>query len=142
AAHARRRGVRIALENPGRDPRSYPGTFEELRRLAEAENLGITFDVGHANLFFRRMGVRSTAGQIVRYIRRMRDLIVHVHLHDNNGVNDDHFPPGKGEIDFPRVAAAFRRVGYNGAFILELWDPKNPLATGREGIRGARRVLS
>lgn len=142
AAHARRRGVRIALENPGRDPRSYPGTFEELRGLAEAEGLEIAFDVGHANLFFRRKGVRSTGAQIARCIRSMRDFIAHVHLHDNRGENDDHLPPGMGEIDFRRVIAALRGVGYNGAFVLELWDPKNPIATGRRGMEWGRKVFS
>jgi len=142
ALYARERGVRIALENPGRDPRSYPGTFEDLRRVAEGkEGVGVTFDIGHANLFFRRKGRGSTGRRIADCIREMRDLIIHFHVHDNRGTNDDHLPPGKGGIDFVPVLRSIEEIGYSGAVILELWEPENPLSAGRQAMEWARQHL-
>ncbi|MEM2878365.1 MAG: sugar phosphate isomerase/epimerase [Candidatus Hadarchaeales archaeon] len=142
SSYAGDRAVRIALENPGRDPRSYPGTFEELADVARRFGVGITFDIGHAHLFLRRSGRKSTGRAIAAHITKMRDLIVHFHVHDNNGAYDDHLPPGEGEIDFQQVANAVREIGYSGSIVLELWNPKKPLLAGKKGITAAKRIFT
>ena len=59
------------------------------------ENIGckLTFDVGHAN----------TLGKPEKFIKELKDHIVNVHLHDNNGENDEHLPIGNGNINFQKV---------------------------------------
>jgi sugar phosphate isomerase/epimerase len=44
-------------------------------------------DVGHAHLF---------SGDAAGFARGLGNRIAHVHLHDNDGVWDDHRPPGEG----------------------------------------------
>jgi len=43
-----------------------------------------------------------------------------LHVADNHGEADDHLPPGKGDIDWPRVLADLTRISFSGALILEM----------------------
>jgi sugar phosphate isomerase/epimerase len=42
-----------------------------------------------------------------------------VHLSDGDGSCYSHWPIGKGDIDFNRIATALREVGYDGWSFLE-----------------------
>jgi sugar phosphate isomerase/epimerase len=79
--------------------------------------LGLTLDVGHAELITRK-------NRSFEIIERLRDSICHVHLHDNRGgrgSDDDlHLPIGQGIIDFTRVLEALTISGYKGTMTLEL----------------------
>ncbi|UMZ75444.1 sugar phosphate isomerase/epimerase family protein [Natranaerofaba carboxydovora] len=55
-------------------------------------NLKICFDTGHANLF-------SYLSQKEWY-DNLGEYLGHLHIHDNNGEEDEHLPPGQGNIDF------------------------------------------
>ncbi len=78
----------------------FPHEIEEMR----PDGLGFTFDVGHAN----------TADVIDSFLKLKID---HVHLHDNNGLSDEHLPLGVGNINWKQTMQAFRR--YKGIFVLE-----------------------
>ena len=67
---------------------------------APSSRLGMCFDSGHANI--------HPAGSEAVFVR-MRPYVVTCHLHDNDGVSDQHLPPGEGKIDWPRLAAALRQ---------------------------------
>jgi sugar phosphate isomerase/epimerase len=62
--------------------------------------------------------------------------IIHVHLHDNNGLNDDHMVVGKGTIDWNLVRSKI--------------DPKkitcvienNTLSDAQESLRKVRQLFS
>ncbi len=45
------------------------------------------------------------------------DRIGNIHIHDNDGVKDDHFTIGDGKIDFPPILK--RLSGYRGRYIIE-----------------------
>jgi sugar phosphate isomerase/epimerase len=136
------RGVTLALENAGRDPHSYPPTIEDLRQLVlELEGLKVTLDTGHAHLLERRAGRRATGSSIAEHVRNLKGHLVHLHVHDNRGRQDDHLPPGDGEMNFRPVVEALREIGYDGFAIAELWDPKTPLETGKRGMRGLRKLF-
>lgn len=64
-----------------------------LDRLDEL-GLGFVLDVGHAHL----------NGNLESFLAASSP--VHVHLHDNNGIQDDHAACGSGTIDFPRVLSS------------------------------------
>jgi len=100
---AREQGITATIENMvnvesllGR----FPGEIVDMR----VAGLGFTFDVGHAN----------TAHVIDSFLQMPID---HVHLHDNNGLVDEHLVLGSGTINWSGVMRGLRR--YKGVFVLE-----------------------
>lgn len=100
-------GVRVAIENMPNFQVMLGIYAEELDRIIGPTDLGICFDIGHAN----------TSGQIDAMVETFRDRIANVHIHDNLGVRDDHMTLGKGQIDFRSVISKLRF--YRGAYIIE-----------------------
>lgn len=80
------------------------GRFPEEIQAMFLDDLGFTFDVGHAH----------TAGAVRSFLRMPID---HIHLHDNNGKTDDHLVLGSGSINWEPIMRAFQR--YKGIFVLE-----------------------
>jgi sugar phosphate isomerase/epimerase len=91
---ARALGVRVALENV------WERTPEELARLLDALPRGaasVCIDTGHLAAFSRL--------PVARWWDRLGDRVAALHLHDNDGLSDDHLPPGSGIFDFSALAA-------------------------------------
>jgi sugar phosphate isomerase/epimerase len=85
---AEKSGIKIAMENMI----AYD-TSDEIAELASEYNhaqLGLCLDTGHAHV---REGIETA-------IKNMAPYLVTCHLHDNNGRNDQHLPPGCGSIDW------------------------------------------
>ncbi|MEM3623482.1 MAG: sugar phosphate isomerase/epimerase family protein [Candidatus Bathyarchaeia archaeon] len=104
-------GVKISMENV---PEPYPFLMKSVQDFAKfyeeiSEEIGLAFDVGHANL----------NGQIENFLTTFRDKIVHVHLHDNDGKADLHLGIGYGIIDWENVAKLFKQISYNKILIVE-----------------------
>lgn len=100
-------GVPIAIENMPNVPIFLGITAETLADIVDGTDLGICFDIGHAN----------TSGQIGDMVDTFRDRIVNVHIHDNNGQRDEHLTIGDGIIDFRDVLAQLS--WYRGNYIIE-----------------------
>ncbi|MEO2152018.1 MAG: sugar phosphate isomerase/epimerase family protein [Thermococcus sp.] len=80
-------GVKLLVENL---TDSRIGAFpHELLPFVE-ENVGICLDVGHAFLTAMKYGVPMDEFALLR--------AEEIHVHDNNGVMDEHLPPGEGMI--------------------------------------------
>jgi len=140
--YARERGVTLALENAIGQPTTYPSNVEELKQLVlELEGAKVAFDIGHAHLAERRAGMNDTGLAIANDIKDLRGHLVHAHVHDNRGKNDDHLPPGDGDINFKPVVDALRAINYRGLLIAELWNPESPLETGRKGMKKLRDIF-
>ncbi|MBS7660155.1 MAG: sugar phosphate isomerase/epimerase [Candidatus Bathyarchaeia archaeon] len=111
---AEKYGLRITVENV---PEPFPFLLKkvkEFERFYEALgedglNLGITFDVGHANI----------NGEINEFIKRFGSKIVHIHVHDNNGDFDAHLGVGFGSINWVEVISAVKKINYRGALVVE-----------------------
>ena len=93
-------------------------TAEDLEPVInEVPSLGLTLDVGHANL-------GGSENKSIAIIEKFGKLIRHVHLHDNRGgqsKDDDlHLPIGAGTVDFPAIMASLMSTGYNGTMTLEV----------------------
>ena len=60
-----------------------------------------------------------------RLLQPTGDSVFHVHLHDNDGVIDQHLPLGQGIIDYVAVIQSLKRMDYQGVVNLEfsLDDP-------------------
>ncbi|HIP16386.1 MAG TPA: sugar phosphate isomerase/epimerase [Methanothermococcus okinawensis] len=77
--------------------------------LEHLEDIGITFDIGHA--FLNR--------NIESFLERgVIEKITHVHIHDNNGDLDEHLCIGKGRIPFGDHRDKLRRI--NGIKMIEM----------------------
>lgn len=93
-------------------------TFElaALLDLFRDYNPCICWDVGHANITFPDQ--TWAIGQLKGRIRA-------VHLHDNQGAQDDHLMPFLGTVRWEKVMPALREAGFDGDLVLELGHCKN-----------------
>lgn len=142
--YAVERGVRIALENlidflateAGVIGVAVAGDNAELlaRLLATypPEFLGFCFDSGHAIL-----GRNRTAGYTPLF-----DRLAVLHLHDNNGLDDQHLPLYDGAVRWDSVAALIAASPYQKPISFELSirhsgiaEPQAFLAYAIEGCR-------
>ncbi len=82
-------GIKIVIENLVEE------TPEILIKLCDTVNsdfFALCLDIGHMNVFSEL----SPSD----WVKKMDKRLQYVHLHDNNGENDEHLPVGKGNIDF------------------------------------------
>ncbi len=131
AAAAREHGVLLGLENiHGRA--FLDRTLEGVETFDERGGLGITVDIGHAEL--RRGQDKESA---VDLIRDYGPVLVHLHVHD---VVDgkDHVPLGTGTIDYAAIAGALAEVDFAGTAALEI-QSADPAATAKHGLEYLRR---
>jgi sugar phosphate isomerase/epimerase len=63
------------------------------------------FEIG-ANDFVLDIGHANTMGNLEAFLERE---ISHFHIHDNHGNNDEHLPPGEGNIDFSAIQGLLRQ---------------------------------
>ena len=100
-------GMTLAIENMP-DMYFFLGrTAKELNEIVDGTDLGICFDIGHAN----------TAGQIDAMIETFGDRIKNIHIHDNKGKMDEHLTIGDGSIDFESVLS--KLDFYDRNFVIE-----------------------
>lgn len=97
--HAAKLGVTLALENTW-DER--PDVLLHLADLLEEGGVKFCLDTGHMNTF-------SRIGMDVWW-EALEDRIVALHLHDNDGLSDDHMVPGRGTFDFERLFGRVARL--------------------------------
>lgn len=117
----RGRGVKIALENMPPGDWSICYSIDDLKSMIAGTEIGICFDVGHANV----------AGTLGGFLHG-RDLLFNVHLHNNDGSSDQHLALDKGEIDLKPIVETISRK-YKGNYIIEARNLE-------EGV-GSRDVL-
>ncbi|MBT8345354.1 MAG: sugar phosphate isomerase/epimerase [Desulfofustis sp.] len=120
-------GVTICLENMM--PRNGFGVEPaELDMLFwRFPNLRFTLDTGHANLG------EGGGNRLAELVERFGERLGHVHLSDNRGVYDDHFPLGSGTIDFRLLARSLKKIGYDGTVTFEVFDEdRHLLAQSRD----------
>ena len=107
---ARDSGIMLALENL---PSQYLGyTTEELFIMlgsAAKDSTGICFDSGHANL----------TDNFYKYANLLLPWAITTHLHDNNGIEDQHLFPGKGTIDWRKFYKQYRESKCGATIMLE-----------------------
>jgi len=105
-APARDHGVRIAIENLSKDNFD---TLERLFSLYDAGYLGLCYDSGHGNV----------AGNGLDRLDRVKDRLISVHLHDNDGTGDQHKLPFEGTVDWPRLARILAESSYGKPVSME-----------------------
>jgi len=125
--HAADLDMKIAVENMvnipallGRRPEEIAGILETVDR----ENVGFIFDVGHAN----------TNGNVENFLK-LKDIIIHAHMHDNHGERDEHLPVGNGTVPWNKVAASLK--DYKGRIVTE----SRSLEEGQRSVNRLKKLM-
>jgi sugar phosphate isomerase/epimerase len=125
----RERHVRIAIEN---------GNFDAIGRLLSEYDpayLGLCYDSGHGNLDAKwRKRVPDLVPASLRpllerfppegggldELELVKNRLISVHLHDNDGQSDLHNPIFSGTVDWPRLARILATSSYTGPVSMEV----------------------
>lgn len=112
---AEKNNVFLALEN---------GRFDILQKFCKlfgnSNNLKICLDVGHANIPRASFLPEDCPDPLDIFIKEFKDKIIHFHIHDNFGKEDEHLIPGKGNIDWNKVIKHIESLKKNFTATLEL----------------------
>lgn len=102
--------VEISVENMPVRKSFLANTLEELELIQEATGCKLTIDTGHAN----------TTGNLSELLNL--DNISYCHIHDNDGLHDEHIVLGEGTLDLSQI----KKIKYG---IIELNNFDNVLKT-------------
>jgi sugar phosphate isomerase/epimerase len=91
-----------------------PSTLKGLFDAMDSQSFRHCFDVGHWNLF-KTINMEEWFSVLGPYI-------AHVHVHDNNGLRDDHFPIGDGNIDFEQYFRLMKEYAPESVYTIEAHD--------------------
>ena len=110
-AYARQCGVRMAIEPLNRFETYFLNRADQALRLAEevGPECGVCLDVFHMNI--EEVDMHAA-------IRKVGKRLVDVHVAENNRL-----APGMGNVDWKRLVATLREVGYDGALTMESVAP-------------------
>jgi sugar phosphate isomerase/epimerase len=111
ADHARGTGVVVCVENmpPGVHPGSRMADLAAIIDELGREEIALALDTGHAQIAASARSETLAAGHRLRT----------THVHDNDGRQDAHLPPGSGTIDWAFWVEAIDTIDYRGPIILE-----------------------
>ncbi len=121
----RETGVRVATENMFSsykkrvieavmsNARFAADFVDHMNAIAGEKLFGFCYDSGHVGLLHLDPS---------RFIETLGERISVLHLHDNDGVSDQHIFPYEGIIDWDGVCASLKKVGYKGAISFETFN--------------------
>ena len=111
--HAARHGVVLTMENV---PEVNPALLIGLIRRFDSPGARMCLDTGHAFLMHHQHG--APVPDV--WVREAGDLLVHIHVADNDGEMDRHWAPGDGRIAWYPVFEALKTLTDMPRLILEL----------------------
>ena len=135
AEHARDTGVILCVENmpPGVHPGSRMADLFDLLAELDRPELALALDTGHAHIAAAAPAETRAAGRLLRT----------THVHDNDGRQDTHLPPGLGTLDWPAWLEALDAIDYRGPILLEcIRHLRNDPGSPSEELIGLLRRLS
>ncbi len=114
--------VPIALENLVLTSADVVRNGTELAEITRRHGMGNCLDFGHANIEAQA----SDEDTIPGYLQSMN--LIHLHLHNNHGEQDEHLPTDQGTLDYSQILP--RLEHFQGTACLEI-------STGEAGVRQA-----
>ena len=101
-------GSVIAVENL---PRTCLGrdSKEMLELISVNEKIKVCFDTNHV-----------LKEDVIDFVKKVNDRIVTLHVSDCDFINERHWLPGEGKIDWQALIAALKNVNYNGVWMYEI----------------------
>jgi len=119
---AKKLKVILSVENMAPHPKELVVTCQDIITLLENEGLynrglGLTLDVAHANVCSKN---------VYRFMRKVKNYILHVHLSNNAGPESKviHSPLYEGNIDIRKVLRLLKKFGYDNYITIEGYEPK------------------
>ena len=108
AGIAAERGAMICVEDL---PRTCLGrtSAEILELLTADDRLRVCCDTNHL-----------LSENLIDFIHRVGDRIETLHVSDYDGIDEKHWLPGEGILDWQAVLAALREIGYRGPWLYEM----------------------
>jgi len=93
--------------------------------MSAVPSLKFHFDVPHAFIENRMKGVKE-------YLEAFNDRLVHIHMHDNHGKQDEHLPLGDGKIDFRKVVKLLKEYQYDKTVTFEVFTSEADAVRSRK----------
>jgi D-psicose/D-tagatose/L-ribulose 3-epimerase len=147
ARYAEDKGVTLALEPLNRFETSFINLTEqaiELVKIVGSPRLKLMMDTFHANIEEKSLG---------KAIEAAGSDLVHVHANEN-----DRGTPGTGHVAWTEIAAALKKVKFDGALVIEsfstevkeiaraaaVWRPLAPTPDGlaKDGLAFLRKLMA
>ena len=128
-------GAVMAVENL---PRTCLGRDSgDILRLLEADSrLRVCFDTNHL--------LRETHAD---FVKAVGEKIVTTHVSDYDFLDEKHWLPGEGKVDWPALAALLKKAGYDGVWLYEVGfkaprsRPRSRDLTCEDFVRNAREIF-
>ncbi|MDR0554975.1 MAG: sugar phosphate isomerase/epimerase [Treponema sp.] len=106
------RHIRICVENMlSEPPASTHAMFGDLFERYDSGFMGLCFDTGHANAACKE--------NCVEYAERWNDRLFMIHIHDNQGRDDEHILPFEGTFNWEAFAPVLARSPYELPITME-----------------------
>jgi len=125
-------GVCIALENGVAETRF--GMIEWALSRYDPAYVGVCYDAGHGNIH---------AGSL-DWLERWKDRLAAIHLHDNDGSDDQHRLPFAGTVDWERLVRIIAQSSYTKCVNLESMMYTSPIKDEgvflAEALRAGERI--
>lgn len=147
ARYAEDKGVTLAVEPLNRFETSFINLTEqalELLKMIDSPRVKLMMDTFHANIEEKSLG---------KAIEAAGPLTVHMHANEN-----DRGTPGTGHVAWKEVAAALKKVNFDGALVIEsfstevkeiaraaaVWRPLAPTADGlaKDGLAFLKKLMA
>jgi sugar phosphate isomerase/epimerase len=131
---ASRLNLRLALETmpPEWIPAGVVEAFDAVQGL-DPNVIGFCLDTNHSNL----------TDDLAETVRALGSRIWNVHLSDNDGLNQRHWMPFQGVIDWEALMTSLCEVNYTGPLVYEVNPRPAGIVRGLEDIRdNFERLLS
>lgn len=93
-----------------------PKLLKKLVQQVNSPYFKVCFDVGHAHIFGNV--------PLEKWITTFKNDLIHIHLHDNSKIYDEHGGLGTGTIDFKKFFASIDKLRLSPAFVLEVKNDK------------------
>ena len=118
ASYASEIGMTVCLENMPFSTFSVstPDRIRDMIAEVNSEHFKMCLDIGHVNVF--------PDLSVAEELKKHRDVIRAVHIHDNDGKGDDHALPYFGTVDWETLGKTFRALDLPCPFSYETAPPK------------------
>jgi sugar phosphate isomerase/epimerase len=130
-----RRGIKTALENWLVNSRLED--FEAVKDGVGDGNLGALLDIGHLNIAVRRNLTRGLSA--AEFVRRLPLPFYEIHLHYNNGRDDQHAPLEAHSILVEQAVQALAERGFDGIATVE--HGGEPIPETLKAIRKSMKIF-
>lgn len=123
------RGLRLAAETlPRGCLANRAAELHWLMGAVEGE-LGVCYDVNHITLY----------EDVLETLRGFGSRVYTLHISDHDGVDERHWIPGRGVVDWPRFVQGLDEIGYRGCLMHEAVDKALDLPGNAAAIVEAAR---